>query len=195
MNYDILIVGVGGQGVLTICELITEAATFKGVPTNFYPTKGMAQRGGFVKAQVRLGRRTIGPNVPEKGADLVIAVEVSEALRAVRFIKPGKDFLLFGHVWLPTAVMLGKADYPTLEQVIEQVQEAGGKIHYLDPEKLPLYGGTPVPANIFVLGAAIGHTGLGKVIDSSEMGRIVQSRWKRDSKRNVFAFQAGMEAL
>ena len=195
MKYDICIVGVGGQGILTICDLITEAATHAGIPANFYPTKGMAQRGGFVKAQVRLGRQMCGPNVPEKGADLVIAIELSEALRAVRFIKPCKDFLLFGHVWSPTAVILGKADYPTLEQVIEQVQEAGGKIHYLDPEKLPLYGGTPVPANIFVLGAAIGHTGLGKVIDPSEMGRIVQSRWKRDSKRNVFAFQAGMEAL
>lgn len=56
MNYDILIVGVGGQGVLTICELITEAATHAGIPANFYPTKGMAQRGGFVKAQVPAGQ-------------------------------------------------------------------------------------------------------------------------------------------
>ena len=195
MNYDILIVGVGGQGVLTICELITEAATFKGVPTNFYPTKGMAQRGGFVKAQVRLGRQVCGPNIPEKGADLVIAIELSEALRAVRFIKPGKDFLLFGHVWSPTAVILGKADYPTLEQVLEQVQEAGGSMYYLDPGKLPYYEGAPVPANIYVLGAAIGHTGLGKVIDPSEMAYTVQNRWKRGAERNAFAFQAGMEAL
>jgi len=195
MKYDICIVGVGGQGIITICDLITEAATHAGIPANFYPTKGMAQRGGFVKAQVRLGRRIIGPNVPEKGSDLVIAVEVSEALRGVRFIKPGQDFLLFGYVWQPTAVMLGKAKYPSLEQVKKHVRESGGKMHYLDPKKLPLYGGTPVPANIFVLGAAIGHTGLGKVIDPSGMGRIVQNRWKRDSKRNVFAFQAGMEAL
>jgi indolepyruvate ferredoxin oxidoreductase beta subunit len=195
MKYDICIVGVGGQGVLTICELITEAATHAGIPANFYPTKGMAQRGGFVKAQVRLGRQVCGPNVPEKGADLVIAIELSEALRAVRFIKPGKDFLLFGHVWSPTAVILGKADYPTLEQVLEQVQEAGGSMYYLDPGKLPYYEGAPVPANIYVLGAAIGHTGLGKVIDPSEMAYTVQNRWKRGAERNAFAFQAGMEAL
>jgi len=195
MKYDICIVGVGGQGILTICDLITEAATNAGIPVSFYPTKGMAQRGGFVKAQVRLGRRTIGPNIPEKGADLVIAVEVSEALRGVRFIKPGKDFLLFGHVWSPTAVMLGKANYPSLEQVKKQVQEAGGRMYYLDPGKLPHYEGAPVPANIFVLGVAMGHTGLGKVIDPSEMAHTAKNRWKRGAGRNTFAFQAGMEAL
>ena len=124
----------------------------------------------------------------------MIAMERSEALKAVRFIKPGGDFVLFGHVWAPTAVMLGKADYPTLEQVREQVQEAGGRMHYLDPENLPLYEGAPVPANIFVLGAALGHTGLGEVLDSSEVARLVQRRWKRGAERNRLAFQAGLEA-
>ena len=88
ITYDIYFVGVGGQGVLTIGEIITETAYRKGLPVNFYPTKGMAQRGGFVKAQLRLGREAPGPAIPEKGADLVIATEVSEALKAVRFVKP-----------------------------------------------------------------------------------------------------------
>ena len=52
-TYDIYLVGVGGQGVLTIGEIITETAFRAGLPVNFYPTKGMAQRGGFVKAQLR----------------------------------------------------------------------------------------------------------------------------------------------
>jgi len=193
-HYDIYLVGVGGQGVLTIGDLITEAAAQQSVPVSFYPTKGMAQRGGAVKARLRLGREAIGPNIPEQGADLVIAMERSEALKAVRFIKPGGDFVLFGHVWAPAAVMLCKANYPTLEQVREQVQEAGGRMHYLDPENLPLYRTAPVPANIFVLGAALGHTGLGGVLDSSEVARLVQNRWKKGAERNSFAFQAGLEA-
>jgi len=226
-NYDIYLVGVGGQGVLTIGELVAEASHRRGMPVNFYPTKGMAQRGGFVKAQLRLGREMVGPNIPEKGADLVIAMELSEALKAVRFIKPGGDFVLFGHVWAPTAVMLGKADYPTLAMVREQVQEAGGKMCYIAPERglqdrnglgsglqdsnglgtreaggeahyiagsLPLYQGAPVPANIFVLGVAIGHTRLGEVLDPSEMAHVVQTRWAKGAERNAFAFQAGLEA-
>ncbi|MFQ6099821.1 MAG: 2-oxoacid:acceptor oxidoreductase family protein [Anaerolineae bacterium] len=194
MRYNVYLVGVGGQGVLTMGDLITKAATRQEIPASFYPTKGMAQRGGFVKVQLRLGRQPVGPNIPERGADLVIAMEVSEALKAVRFIKPGGDFLLFGHVWAPTAVMLGKADYPTLDQVKQQVQEAGGRMHYLDPDDLPLYEGALVPANVFVLGAAIGRTGLGEVLDSSDVERVVESRWKKGAERNGFAFRAGVEA-
>jgi len=194
ITFDVYLVGVGGQGVLSIGEIITEAACQKRIPVNFYPIKGMAQRGGFVQAQIRLGREVTGANIPERGADLVIAMERSEALKAVRFVKPGGDFLLFGHVWAPTAVMLGKADYPTPEQVLEQVQEAGGRMHYLDPERLPLYEGVPVPANIFVLGAAVGHTGLREVLGPSDVAQIVQTKWTRGTERNVFAFQTGLEA-
>ncbi len=194
-TYDIYFVGVGGQGVLTIGELVAETAHRVGVPVNFYPTKGMAQRGGFVKAQLRLGRETVGASIPERGADLVIAMEVSEALKAVRFIKPGGDFLLFGHVWSPTAVLLGRADYPALDQVRERVQDAGCKMHYLAPESLPMYEGAPVPPNVFVLGAALGHTGLGGVLDPAEVAKTIETRWKRGVERNLFAFQSGLDAL
>ncbi len=194
-TYDIYFVGVGGQGVLTIGELVAETAHRVGVPVNFYPTKGMAQRGGFVKAQLRLGRETVGASIPERGADLVIAMEVSEALKAVRFIKPGGDFLLFGHVWSPTAVLLGRADYPALDQVRERVQDAGCKMHYLASERLPMYEGAPVPPNVFVLGAALGHTGLGGVLDPAEVAKTIETRWKRGVERNLFAFQSGLDAL
>jgi indolepyruvate ferredoxin oxidoreductase beta subunit len=191
-HYDIYFVGVGGQGVLTIGELLAETAHRQGIPVNFYPTKGMAQRGGFVKAQLRLGRETVGANIPERGADLVIAMEVSEALKAIRFVKPGGDFVLLGHVWAPTDVVLGKAGYPTLDQVREQAQGAGGQMHYLDPERLPLYEGAPVPANTLVLGAALGRTGLGRALDPSDVGRVVETRWKRGAERNRFAFRSGL---
>ena len=141
ITYDIYFVGVGGQGVLTIGEIITETAYRKGLPVNFYPTKGMAQRGGFVKAQLRLGREAPGPAIPEKGADLVIATEVSEALKAVRFVKPEGDFVLYAHVWAPTAVMLGKAPYPKLDEVAATARAAlddGSRFCAIPPEALPL---------------------------------------------------------
>jgi indolepyruvate ferredoxin oxidoreductase beta subunit len=193
-TFDVLLVGVGGQGVLTIGELVAETAHRRALPINLYPTKGMAQRGGFVKAQLRLGRKAVGASIPEKGADLVIAMEISEALKAVRFIKPGGDFVLFGYVWAPAAVVLGRASYPKLEQVVAQVKESKGRMHYLDPGKLPAYKGTPVPANVFVLGAAIGHTALGDVLDPSDVAHVVQTRWKRGKGLNTFAFQSGLDA-
>jgi indolepyruvate ferredoxin oxidoreductase beta subunit len=194
MNYDIYLVGVGGQGVLTIADLVAKAALQAGVAANYYPTKGMAQRGGFVKAQVRLGRTMVGPQIPEKGADLVIAMELSEALKAVRYIKPGGDFLLFGHVWQPTAVLLGKAPYPARDQVEEQIHAAGAQLCYLDPEGVPLLEGARVPANVYVLGAALGRTGLGRVLDGSAVAHLVETRWRRGVARNKLAFEAGVGA-
>lgn len=192
MTFDLYLVGVGGQGVLTIGEIVAQAAVQQGMAASFFPTKGMAQRGGLVKAEVRLGREAPGPHIPETGADLVIAMELSEALRAVRYVKPGKEFLLLGQIWQPTAVMLGKAPYPALAQVREQVEGAGGKLIYLDPKAVPDLEGVAVPANIYLLGAALGRTALGELLDASRVAEMVRNRWKRGAERNRAAFHAGL---
>jgi indolepyruvate ferredoxin oxidoreductase beta subunit len=193
-HYDIFLVGVGGQGILTIGDLIAETAMEAGLPVNFYPTKGMAQRGGSVRVQVRIGRQVVGPEMPERSADLVIAMERSEALKAVRYIRPAGDFVLYDHVWEPTKVMLGKAHYPTLAQVRKQVQEAGCRMHCLAPEELLTHEGQRVPANIYVLGAALGHTTLGEVLEPDDVARIVAQRWERYAAMNRAALRAGLEA-
>ena len=193
MRYDLYLVGVGGQGVLTIGDLITEAAQSCGIPANFYPSKGMAQRGGFVKAQVRLGREVVGPQIPEKGADLIIAMELSEALKAVRFVKPGGDFVLFGRAWQPTAVMLGQAPYPSLEEVHRQIGLAGARLHYLDPAGLPEIDDQPVPANVYVLCAAVGRTPLRDILKPAVVEELITTRWKRGVEANRRAFQAGLQ--
>ena len=161
---------------------------------NFYPAKGMAQRGGFVKAQLRIGRDRVGPNIPEKGADLVISTELSETLKAVRFIKPGGEVLLFGYVWAPTEVVLGKATYPELEQVLDRISRAGGEAYYIEPSSLPSYESVPVPENIYVLGAALGQTRLGQVLSAADVADIVRNRWKKGAERNLFAFEQGLRA-
>jgi indolepyruvate ferredoxin oxidoreductase beta subunit len=193
MKFDVFLVGVGGQGILTIGELLAEAAHRKGILANYYPIKGMAQRGGFVRAEVRMNSKIVGPHICERGADLVIAMEVSEALKAVRFIKPGGDFILFGYVWKPTAVMLGKATYPAMDQVLEQVKMAGTTLRYLDPEGLPNYEGSPAPANIYVLGAALAHSKLGKIFDPGEVSEVIHQRWNTGVNRNAIAYRAGLE--
>ncbi len=194
MKYDIYLVGVGGQGVLTIGDIITEAALQAGIPANFYPTKGMAQRGGFVKAQLRLGREMVGPQIPEKGADLAIAMELSEALKAVRFVRPGGHFVLYGHVWQPTAVMLGKADYPARDEVVAQIEAAGATVHYLDPAGAPQLQGRPVPPNVYVLGGAVGRTPLRELLDPAAVLALIEQRWERGVEANKLAFQAGVGA-
>lgn len=193
-GFDVYLVGVGGQGVLTIGEVIMAAASRKGYSVNFYPTKGMAQRGGFVKAQLRIGRETMGPGIPERGADLVISTEVSETLHAVRYVKPGGEVVLFASVWAPTAVMIGKAPYPDLEEVAGQVRRAGAALSVIAPDTLPLFEGAPVADNIYTLGVALARTRLGKIVDPGDVETFVRDRWKRGIERNVFALQAGLKA-
>lgn len=194
INYDILLVGVGGQGVLTIGSLFMEAANDAGIPTSYFPTKGMAQRGGFVKAELRLGRELVGPAIDLAGADLIIAMEQSESLKAIKYAKPGTDFVLYGHIWQPTNVMLGKASYPSLETVIDQVEKAGATMHYLDPTKLPEYKGVTVSENIYVLGAALGASKLVTLLDPVKVCSMIENRWKRAAESNRTAFHAGFES-
>lgn len=193
-GYDIYIVGLGGQGVLTIGEIISDAAFKKGIPINFYPTKGMAQRGGFVQAQLRLGCGGVGPSMPLKGADLVISMERSESLKAVRYVKSGADFLLYNSVWAPTAVMLGKAPYPALEEVWGEIEKAGGKVSCLDSKTVPEYNGKPVRENIYVLGAALGQTALKNVFEVDDIVSTIAERWPKGAEANLFAFRSGLAA-
>jgi indolepyruvate ferredoxin oxidoreductase beta subunit len=193
-GYDIYIVGVGGQGVLTIGEIIADTAFKKGVPVNFFPTKGMSQRGGFVKAQLRLGREPVGPSMPIRGADLVISMERSESLKAIRYVKPGSDFILYGMVWAPTEVMLGRAPYPTEAEVWGEIEQAGGKVFCLDPKLLPELNGKPVRENFYVLGAALRQTGLKKIFQAEDFEAAISEHWTRGAEQNLFAFRAGLQA-
>lgn len=192
MKYDIFFAGVGGQGILTIGELLAEVAYTKGIPANFYPSKGMAQRGGFVKAQLRLGRKNVGPNIPQRGANLVIAMEQSESLKAIPYIMPGGDFVLYSDIWAPTAVALGKAPYPTFAQITEQVKLAEARLVHIDPGQLPEYAGELVHANLYVLGVIMSQTALGTLISPQDVEHIIQARFKRNLEANRFAYRAGL---
>ncbi len=194
MNLDIYMVGVGGQGILTIGELIASAALEKNIPVNFYPSKGMAQRGGFVKAQLRLGKEKVGPNIPQKGADLVLSMEISEALKAIRFMKPGGYFVLFAEVFAPTNVMLGKAGYPSLETVVEEIKKVeGSHLVVIDPKSLPEFEGHTVADNVFMLGTTLAHTPLGKVFSKADMEKVIRERWSKGVEANAFALDTGMK--
>jgi len=192
--YDIYIVGVGGQGVLTIANLIIEAAFEKDLLVNYYPTKGMAQRGGFVKAQVRLGREQPGADIPEKGADLLISMELSETLKGIRFLKQGGDCLIYNNKWEPTAVMLGNAPYPSLDAVCGEVIKAGGRVICLDAESRPEHNGLPVRDNLYLLGSLMANTPISSIVSVSEIESIIEKKWPRAAEGNIFTFRAGMAA-
>lgn len=188
-KYDIFLAGVGGQGILTIADMLMRAAEAQHIPANYFPTKGMAQRGGFVKAQLKLGRETVGPDIRPGGADLVIAMELSESLKALRYLRRGGHFAVYGYQWQPTEVMLGKAAYPTVEQVREQAEACRVQMIYLDPAQLP-----PGAAdNIWLLAACLQQTPLGQMLPAAAVKEAILKRWPKGAERNMRSFEAGLQ--
>ncbi|MCL2805470.1 MAG: indolepyruvate oxidoreductase subunit beta [Treponema sp.] len=90
MKYDVILSGVGGQGVLSVASIIAQAAMSEGLEVRQSEVHGMAQRGGAVLAHMRIASGKIaGDLVPKGGADLIISMEPLESLRYVSYLKPG----------------------------------------------------------------------------------------------------------
>lgn len=189
---NIYITGIGGQGVLTIAEIIARSAEKKGFCCNFYPTKGMAQRGGFVKAQLRISSSDsdFGPEISRGSADIAISMELSESLRAIPYLKDGGDFLVWAYKWLPTDVMLKKAPYPSLNDIQTAAKEAGLSVKILNPEDFS----DELASNICLLAAAQAHTQLGKYFTADELKEAMLERFSKGRDRNLKSFEAGLNS-
>jgi indolepyruvate ferredoxin oxidoreductase beta subunit len=103
MKYDMVLGGVGGQGILLASEIIARAAMKKGYHVMMAETHGMAQRGGSVVSHVRLGD-IYGALVPEGQGDLVVGFEYMEAYRQVHFLKEGGKILINDHKIKPVTL-------------------------------------------------------------------------------------------
>ena len=90
--------------------------------------------------------------------------------------------------------MLGKASYPALDLVKEQISQAQANLYVLSPDNLPLYQDDLAPENLFVLGAAVQKTSLKTIFDLSMVEKAVQARWPKSAHRNLFALHAGAES-
>jgi indolepyruvate ferredoxin oxidoreductase beta subunit len=193
MSCDIVLVGVGGQGVLTIGDLLLRAAFAADLPASFCPTKGMAQRGGFVKVEIRLGQEGVGARISDEAADLVVAMERSEAIQGLRYVSLEGTFILFDHVWEPTGVMLGDDPYPPLEEVAEAIREAVKRLIVLDPADLPTLDERRVQPNVYVLGAMLDVPRLASLLDAETVEQVLVDRWPTAAEGNLAALRAGRE--
>jgi len=189
---NLVLVGVGGQGVLTIGNLLVRASFAADLPASFCPSKGMAQRGGSVKVELRLGAAGVGPRIGERAADIAIAMERSEALKAIAYIKPDGDFLLYDHVWEPTGVQLAIDEYPSLADVSEAIESVGARLIVFRPSDLPVIDGKPAAANIILLGAILAVSRMAEVLDEGTVESVIAARWPNAAESNRKAFRFGL---
>ena len=108
--FNIYLTGVGGQGIGLLSEILLRAADHAGFPVKGVDTHGLAQRGGIVVSQIRMGREVHSPLIRQGKADLVVALERHEAFRGITaYLKDGGNAIYYDAVWQPLPVRLNQA--------------------------------------------------------------------------------------
>jgi indolepyruvate ferredoxin oxidoreductase, beta subunit len=150
---DVLIVGVGGQGVLLASELLSDVALAAGYDVKKSEVHGMAQRGGSVSSHVRIAAgRVYSPLIPQGGADVLLAFEQAEALRWIHFLRPEGTVIVNARRLVPPVALLKKGPaYP--ENPIDAVRRRVGKVVPVDAASAAAALGNPRVENAVLLGA------------------------------------------
>jgi indolepyruvate ferredoxin oxidoreductase beta subunit len=187
-SFDILIVGIGGQGTILASNILGEACIVEGRHVKGAETHGMAQRGGSVDTQIRIDG-VYGPLIPSGHADLIISFDLLEALRYSHYLKTGGKMVVNRHLVLPTSVFTQKTTAPSDEEIMEQL----GKYHpcVIDADRIASEAGNVLAQNVVILGAASWSIPLKPESLLSAVKKLVPPK---TMEVNVKAFKMGRDA-
>ncbi len=151
-EFNILIVGVGGQGVLFTSEVLGEAAIESGLNVRVAEIHGMAQRGGSVVCSVRLGKDVYSPTIDEGRAHLILSLEPIEALRQLKFANPETVFALNLNKIEPPGIYVSDKKYPEMNLIFDRLKAVSKNILTINALKLANEAGNPATQNTVMLG-------------------------------------------
>ncbi|MBE9512906.1 MAG: indolepyruvate oxidoreductase subunit beta [Chloroflexi bacterium] len=153
-KFDLLITGVGGQGVILASNMISEVALAAGYDVKKTDTLGMAQRGGSVVSHVRLGHRVWSPLIKAGETDMLIAFEKLEAARWSHYLRPGAIAIVNNHALPPLPVNLGNERYPTDKEITDILKRRADSIYLINGTSRARELGNIRTLNMFLLGCA-----------------------------------------
>ncbi|MCA1959232.1 MAG: indolepyruvate oxidoreductase subunit beta [Desulfomonile sp.] len=148
--YNVLIVGVGGQGIILASDVLSRAAARYGYDVKKNEIHGMAQRGGSVSSHVRFGKSVSSPIIKTGEADVLLSFEQIEAVRYFPFLAETGKVILNDHKILPPAVFTGKQEYPP--DVIEKIKAKVPDAVVVDGLAVAEQVGNPRVVNVVFLG-------------------------------------------
>jgi indolepyruvate ferredoxin oxidoreductase beta subunit len=186
-SYDILIVGIGGQGTILASNILGEACLIEGRHVKGAETHGMAQRGGSVESHIRIDG-LFGPLIPPGQVDLLISFDLLEALRYSHYLKKEGKIIANRHLVLPTSVFTQKIPAPTEDEITEALKKH--TLCLLDADKMAEEAGSPLSQNVVMLGAASPSIPLRPESLIDAVKRLVP---KKTVDINVRAFESGRE--
>ncbi len=188
MKKDIILCGVGGQGILSIATVIGQAATSSGLHLKQAEVHGMSQRGGDVESDLRLSTQEIASDlIAEGGADLIISMEPMEALRYLRFLSPD------GAIITASEPFVNIPNYPDRDALTGELSSLPN-VTKGDIAALAQSVGNPKGANMVLLGMAASSIGIVSESDLRDaIGSIFSAKGEKVVALNQASFDLGVK--
>lgn len=185
---NILLVGVGGQGILLASEILSEAFMLAGFDVKKSEIHGMSQRGGSVVSHVRFGKEVFSPVVPEGQGDILFGFELLETYRYLSLLKPGATVVANDYKIAPPSVLLGQAVYP--QALPEKIKAKFPDFLLVDGQGLALKASDVRAANTVMLGAVSKRLQIADGVWQQALEKMVP---KKALEINLKAFAFGRE--
>ena len=188
MRYDIVLAGVGGQGILSIATILDRVALNRNLNLKQAEVHGMAQRGGAVQSHLRISDQEIMSDlIPVGAADMILAVEPMEALRYLHWLKAD------GAVVSSTTPFVNIPDYPVLDEIVAELTKWEKHV-LVDSRALAKEAGNARAENTVMLGAASLYLPLPAEEIRAEIGAMFAAKGENIVAMNQRAFDLGREA-
>ncbi|MDD2380754.1 MAG: indolepyruvate oxidoreductase subunit beta [Mariniphaga sp.] len=185
MKTDIILAGVGGQGILSIAASLGAAALNENYYLKQAETHGMSQRGGEVVSHLRIADHPIWSDlIPSGKADLILSVEPMESLRYLSYLSPKESIVT------NTAKFVNITGYPDLDHTFEELSEKVNIVR-IDADQIAKDSGNPKASNMVMLGAASPFIAIHEDIIIKGIESIFKSKGEQIVEMNVKAFHAG----
>ena len=185
MTTNILLTGVGGQGTILTTKILSAALAELGYDVKMSEIHGMSQRGGTVNTQLKYGDKVYAPNIGPGDADVIVAFEKVEALRALPYLKKGGSIVMDEREIYSMPVLTGDAVYP--HEADKLLKELVGKVTVIPASRIAEELGSTKAQNICLLGALVRLLGL----EADWERLIAESVPPKTVELNLAAFRRG----
>ncbi|RKX26173.1 MAG: indolepyruvate oxidoreductase subunit beta [Candidatus Zixiibacteriota bacterium] len=188
-RFDILIVGVGGQGVLLASEIISHIAMNAGLDVKKSEVHGMSQRGGVVTSHVKIAPRVYSPTIQHGQADFLMSFEQSEGLRAIDWMRKN-GIAIVSRTRLVPAIVTSSKDFSYPDNAIEQIRQKTPNLIPVEADKIASELGNPRLVNTILLGILSNHMPFAKEQWVDTMKSKIKAKFV---DINLVAFDRGRE--